>query len=427
MYATYTGLVKVQARVCPDGTVSTSCGLSIQNRVMNVVCLDVREHSHLDPRRQYQPRDLARFRSARIDPKDNRSAYGLMLVSYDHIMTLQKETKEQAHTRQLMGYFDFSADPAFREFFQRHEPGTSFDSFVQGKLDLAHYQRLHRQFGNFNAGVDILYYTQMYLQFLYEVVGRVGINDDPNYVALFNVPKLDNAFYTPTNFMIYGSGDKMFRNLASPDTVAHELTHGLTKTINNLEYKAESGALNEHASDAFAKAFEDYLYLMNADNPQVRGETDWEIGEDVTVDFRRKRLRDMNDPSRGLQPQPSFYRGKFWSDTNRLDIDHGGVHINSGVPNRLYRLVTALYDENSIRSTQLFYECYCQLNKHSTFQDLCDLLAARDPNVKPCLQAVGLNPTEPCRHCPHHCNQQRKRSLPRFHPPPPFIQYPRRW
>ena len=53
---------------------------------------------------------------------------------------------------------------------------------------------------------------------------------------------------------------------ASLDVTAHELTHAITDRTANLEYKCQSGALNESMSDIFAS---------NVDSD------DWEIGEDL--------------------------------------------------------------------------------------------------------------------------------------------------
>ncbi|MGT2378058.1 M4 family metallopeptidase [Staphylococcus aureus] len=53
--------------------------------------------------------------------------------------------------------------------------------------------------------------------------------------------------------MIYGDGDgRTFTSLSGAnDVVAHELTHGVTQETANLEYKDQSGALNESFSDVF--------------------------------------------------------------------------------------------------------------------------------------------------------------------------------
>lgn len=408
LYSTYTGKCRVKALRAGAHQIELGTTFNLGGKSFQITNIDIKDHSDLDPKRQYQPAELAKRGSAKINLSDNRRAYILMLLSYKYIMILQKETAELKETEELLGQLPI--DDA-RSLY----PGSDFEAFVTGRLPLAQYQQYHRQFSNFNAGVDILYYTQMYLQFLYEHLGVLGVNDCEHYVAIFNVPDLDNAFYSPTGFMIYGTGDRMFKNLASPDTVAHELSHGLTKHTNNLVYQGESGALNEHASDVFAKVFEDYLYLQGGD--EVRGCTDWEIGEDVAVDFKRKRLRDMEHPERGMQPQPSSFQGKHWVDPRNLAFDHGGVHVNSGVGNRLFRIVTAHYDEDTFRALKLFYRCYRQLNPRSDFKHFASLLVKEDPSVRQCLKEVNLGLQRP--RWPAH---------PRWGFPPRWRRgYPPRW
>ena len=67
--------------------------------------------------------------------------------------------------------------------------------------------------------------------------------------------------------MIYGDGDgRTFTNLSGAnDVVAHELTHGVTQETANLEYKDQSGALNESFSDVFGYFVDDEDFLMGED------------------------------------------------------------------------------------------------------------------------------------------------------------------
>ena len=101
-----------------------------------------------------------------------------------------------------------------------------------------------------DAGVDIFFNTMHYLQYLTQITGRLGINSSQALVSLYNVPKLDNAFWTG-EYAVYGNGDSM-KALVATDVVSHELTHGLCQTLCGLEYKGVSGALNESFSDVLA-------------------------------------------------------------------------------------------------------------------------------------------------------------------------------
>jgi Zn-dependent metalloprotease len=63
---------------------------------------------------------------------------------------------------------------------------------------------------------------------------------------------MNNAFWNGEQ-MAYGDGDDViFRTFTgSLDVVGHELTHGVESFTSNLEYRNQSGALNEHFADVF--------------------------------------------------------------------------------------------------------------------------------------------------------------------------------
>jgi Zn-dependent metalloprotease len=142
----------------------------------------------------------------------------------------------------------------------------------------------------------------------------------------------DNAFWNGER-MIYGDGH--FFNPFTRDltVIGHELTHGVTQHTANLAYRGQSGALNEHISDVFGVLVEQYAYLQSADKAS------WLIGA-LLCDgkIKGRALRDMlnpgtayNDPVIGKDPQPAHM--KDFVDTWQ---DSGGVHINSGIPNKAF-------------------------------------------------------------------------------------------
>jgi hypothetical protein len=97
------------------------------------------------------------------------------------------------------------------------------------------------------------------------------------------------------------------------DVVAHELTHAVTERESNLVYQYQSGALNESLSDIFAA-------LVDAD--------DWMIGEDMyTPGIPGDALRYLDNPPLGNQPD-------HMNDYLVTSSDNGGVHTNSGIPNK---------------------------------------------------------------------------------------------
>ncbi|MHB9027934.1 MAG: M4 family metallopeptidase [Candidatus Latescibacterota bacterium] len=120
-----------------------------------------------------------------------------------------------------------------------------------------------------------------------------------------------NAFWAG-EYMAFGDGLPF---AAALDVVAHELTHGVTQFTVGLEYRFQSGALNEAISDIMA-SFVD---------------PDWLMGEDLPGGA----IRDILNPEKfGLPAHMNNYREMSISQ------DNGGVHINEGIPSRACALLT---------------------------------------------------------------------------------------
>lgn len=129
-----------------------------------------------------------------------------------------------------------------------------------------------------------------------------------------------NAFWDGSK-MTYGDGFA-----AADDVVAHELSHGVTEYSSALVYSNQSGALNESYSDIFGEAV-DLTNTGGNDTAAVR----WDMGEDIPGIGA---IRDMMDPTRFSDPDRtnSTY---YYCGTS----DSGGVHTNSGVPNKAFALM----------------------------------------------------------------------------------------
>ena len=149
----------------------------------------------------------------------------------------------------------------------------------------------------------------------------------------------DNAFWNGTQ-MVFGDGDGTVfgRFTAAVDVIGHELTHGVTQYSANLVYRDQSGALNESVSDVFGSLVKQYRLGQTAD------QADWLIGAGLFLpEVQGVALRSMkdpgsayDDPALGRDPQPGTMAG--YVDTHD---DDGGVHINSGIPNRAFYLAAA--------------------------------------------------------------------------------------
>ncbi len=151
----------------------------------------------------------------------------------------------------------------------------------------------------------------------------------------------NNAFWDGQR-MVFGDGDgELFNRFTiSLDVIGHELTHGVTQHESRLVYFLQPGALNEHLSVAFGVMVKQYL--LN----QTSEQADWLIGAGLlTEEVQGVALRSMkepgtayDDPVLGKDPQPAHM-----DDFVRTFEDNGGVHINSGIPNRAFYLAaTAL-------------------------------------------------------------------------------------
>jgi Zn-dependent metalloprotease len=165
----------------------------------------------------------------------------------------------------------------------------------------------------------------------------------------------DNAFWEGSQ-MVYGDGDqRIFKTFTGPlDVTGHELTHGVTQYSGGLEYQGQSGALNESLSDVFGSLVKQYHLGQTAD------QADWLIGQGMFTDaIHGAALRSMkapgtayDDPNLGKDPQPGDMSG--YVDT---DSDNGGVHINSGIPNRAFYLAaTALGGHAWEKAGRVWYD-----------------------------------------------------------------------
>lgn len=176
-----------------------------------------------------------------------------------------------------------------------------------------------------------------------EVFGRTSYDDQGTRVvaSVHYSTDYDNAFWDGTQ-LVFGDGDgKVFERFTKPvDVLGHELTHAVTERTAGLRYQGQSGALNESLSDVFGSMVKQRLL------GQTATEADWLIGEGLfRPGVNGRGLRDMaapgtayDDPALGKDPQPDSMAG--YVDTTD---DNGGVHLNSGIPNRAFQLVaTAL-------------------------------------------------------------------------------------
>lgn len=173
-----------------------------------------------------------------------------------------------------------------------------------------------------------------------ELIGSLHYDDEPG------PPGMDNAFWDGDE-MAFGDGDgEIFGSFTKNiDVIGHELTHGVVQYTANLEYEFQSGALNESMADVFGTMIKQYFYPSGK---QKAEDADWLIGEGIFLPAitNAKALRSMKAPG------TAYNNPKVGKDRQGADMDayakmpntdagdYGGVHINSGIPNRAFYLAS---------------------------------------------------------------------------------------
>src|SRR2546421_4556839 len=189
----------------------------------------------------------------------------------------------------------------------------------------------------------------------------------------------DNALWNGAQ-MIYGDGSGQVIASGSltkaVDVIGHELTHGVTQLTAGLEYRTQPGALNESFSDVFGSLVKQYAGSQTAD------QADWLIGEGVLGSaLHGQALRSLKDPGTAfdMDRQPG-HMSKYVNlpDDNDPRNDNGGVHINSGIPNRAFYLVATAIGGHAWEKAGKIW--YVTLTQH--LQPDSDFVAAANATVK---------------------------------------------
>jgi len=175
--------------------------------------------------------------------------------------------------------------------------------------------------------------------FYWEAYGRDSIDDAgmPLIGTVHYLEDYDNAFWDGEQ-MVFGDGDgDVFNRFTiAVDVIGHEMTHGVTEQEAGLVYWRQPGALNESVSDVFGSLLKQAVLQQTAD------QADWLIGEGLLAPgVNGVALRSMSAPGTafddprlgGRDPQPAHMR-----DYVQTLEDNGGVHTNSGIPNKAFYL-----------------------------------------------------------------------------------------
>ena len=211
-----------------------------------------------------------------------------------------------------------------------------------------------------------------------DVYGRNSIDDNGmDLIATVHYGNnYNNAFWNGAQ-MVFGDGDGTIFNrfTIAIDVEGHELTHGVTGATAGLEYHDQPGALNESISDVFGSL------VKQRSLGQTAAQADWLIGAGLlAAGINGVALRSMkapgtayDDPLIGKDPQPD-HMSRYVNTSS----DNGGVHINSGIPNKAFYLAaTALGGNAWDVAGNIWYRTLLdsRLSATAQFQDFANLTA----------------------------------------------------
>lgn len=217
-----------------------------------------------------------------------------------------------------------------------------------------------------------------------------------------------NAFWDGKQ-MYYGhpSAQSPFKTFVVLDITGHELTHAVTEgQVPGMWRWGEAGALDEHFSDAFGAMADMFVHQTKS------ADYDWVLGKGAFKDGVHARgVRDMlhpgtafDDPRIGKDPQPAHMKDLYIGNK-----DNGGVHINSGIPNKAFALFAKAVGGNSWEDPgHIWFEARKHLTKNPTFSEFSYLTieqakATHPDEVDKLKQAwaeVGVVPAPPAEKKP---------------------------
>ncbi|OPJ60747.1 M4 family metallopeptidase [Clostridium oryzae] len=226
---------------------------------------------------------------------------------------------------------------------------------------------------HYNAGSVIDFYRKLF--------DRDSLDDEGMPIVSYThyKKKFNNAFWDGYE-MIYGDGDgKKFTYLSGDlGIVAHEMTHGVISNTADLEYHNESGSLNESIADVFGVLISTYdKYKVSSGGKWKFNKKDWVIGDGVYTPRKTgDALRSLADPT--LYEQPDNMDDYVYCDDVKEE-DWGGVHLNSGIPNKAAYLIAKKIGME--KTAKIYYRALVEyMNPSTDFEDAknCLLQAAED-------------------------------------------------
>jgi len=195
------------------------------------------------------------------------------------------------------------------------------------------------------AAVNALWGLMNTYDMLKNTMGWLSLDgqNTATYIAAHVNTAYDNAYYSDTCKCMYIGDGSSFYSLGSIDVIGHEMGHGVTAATSNLAYRAESGGLNESASDIQGEVVEAYARAGGTGTSIPLSGNDWMMGKEISKTGTP--LRWMYKPSLDGKSPDAWNK-----NLRRLD-----VHYSSGPNNRMFYF---LANGSSSVSTSPYYSPY---------------------------------------------------------------------
>jgi len=253
--------------------------------------------------------------------------------------------------------------------------------------DIGSADGLIPEYLNDAEAVALWWHTRDTYELYYDVLNQVSWDDDDGEVVVYVHAGLDED--GDPNASFNGSCEEMeFHDVfVGLDVVAHEFTHGVIEFSSDLIYQTQSGALNESYADTMAAGLVDTA--------------DWLLGEDRLNGGGA--IRSLADPLNGpcgvngatACGDPDRMAGicSMTNDFCGFADDNGGVHTNSGIPNKAHFLIAQGGVFNGVNvagigRAKMRRIAYCAMRSLSPAANFLD---ARNQEVA-CAQAYATEP-----------------------------------
>lgn len=191
----------------------------------------------------------------------------------------------------------------------------------------------------------------------------------------------NNAFWDGDD-MVFGDGDGViFTNFGnSLDVTGHELTHGVVQFTAGLIYNGQPGALNEHMADVFGVAIRQHTEGQSSDPVNAN----WLIGDTIMgPTLQGQAIRNMKAPGTaydnqymGKDPQPD-HMDNYYTGSG----DNYGVHINSGIPNKVFYLVSIGLGD-TMKAALLWFETLKTMISNDNFETFTNKIKSKTQQME---------------------------------------------